>query len=144
MFVPSESIFADIHERFEDIVQKAHRLRVVIVSPSLLMLSVQVVMSLLRDVRMREQAHVIQQEVVKLLDDVSRLDDRVRRLQTHFAQANKDIEEIAVSSRKIQKRGSDITEVEIEIEAERPIAKAPPAANSDGPPELPFHRYGEA
>ena len=59
MFVPSESIFADIHERFEDIVQRAHRARVVIVSPSLLMLSIQVVQSLLRDQRMREQAHVI-------------------------------------------------------------------------------------
>jgi DNA recombination protein RmuC len=140
MFVPSESIFADIHERFEDVVQKAHRVRVVIVSPSLLMLSVQVVMSLLRDVRMREQAHVIQQEVVKLLDDVSRLDDRVRRLQTHFAQANKDIEDIAISSRKIVKRGSDMTEIEIEAEGDGP--KRPAPANSDGPPELPFHRYG--
>ena len=36
MFVPSESIFFDIHEHFEDIVQRAHRSRVVIVSPSLL------------------------------------------------------------------------------------------------------------
>ena len=139
MFVPSESIFADIHERFEEIVQRAHRARVVIVSPSLLMLSVQVVMSLLRDVRMREQAHVIQQEVVKLLDDVSRLDDRVRRLQTHFAQANKDIEDIAISSRKITKRGSEITDVEIEPDA--PTPKRPAPANSDGPPELPLHRY---
>jgi DNA recombination protein RmuC len=106
------------------------------------MLSVQVVMSLLRDVRMREQAHVIQQEVVKLLEDVSRLDDRVRRLQTHFAQANKDIEDIAVSSRKIVKRGSDITDVEIEPDS--PAAKRPAPANSDGPPELPFQRYGES
>ena len=141
MFVPSESIFADIHERFEDIVQKAHRARVVIVSPSLLMLSVQVVMSLLRDVRMREQAHVIQQEVVKLLDDVSRLDERVQKLRGHFAQANKDIDDIAISSSKITKRGNDITEVE--LEPEKPaIAKRPAPANSDGPPELPFHRYG--
>jgi DNA recombination protein RmuC len=141
MFVPSESIFADIHERFEDVVQRAHRARVVIVSPSLLMLSVQVVMSLLRDVRMREQAHVIQQEVVKLLDDVRRLDERVQNLRTHFALANKDIDAIGVSSAKIQKRGSDITEVE--IEPEKPaIAKRPAPANSDGPPELPFHRYG--
>ncbi len=141
MFVPSELIFADIHERFEDIVQRAHRARVVIVSPSLLMLSVQVVMSLLRDVHMREQAFVIQQEVVKLLDDVSRLDDRVRRLQTHFAQAGKDIDEIVVSSRKITKRGGEIQDVEIEEEAKP--AKRPPAANSDGPPELPLQGWGE-
>ncbi len=94
MFVPSESIFADIHERFEDIVQRAHRARIVIVSPSLLMLSIQVVTSLLRDQRMREQAHVIQQEVAKLMEDVGRLDDRVKKLQMHFGQANKDVEDI--------------------------------------------------
>ena len=94
MFVPSESIFFDIHEHFEDIVQRAHRARVVIVSPSLLMLSIQVVMSLLRDVRMREQAHIIQQEVIRLMDDVGRLDERVRKLGLHFSQANKDIEDI--------------------------------------------------
>src|SRR5690606_20652554 len=41
LFVPSESIFASIHENFEGIVQRAHRARIVIVSPSLLMLSVQ-------------------------------------------------------------------------------------------------------
>src|SRR6202000_2619017 len=50
MFVPSESIFADLHERFDDVVQRASRARVVIVSPSLLMLSIQVVQALLRDV----------------------------------------------------------------------------------------------
>src|SRR5690606_25873115 len=40
LFVPSESIFAEIHENFEGIVQKAYKQRVVIVSPSLLMLSI--------------------------------------------------------------------------------------------------------
>src|SRR5579871_5032968 len=101
MFVPSESVFADIHERFEDIVQRALRAHVVIVSPSLLMLSIQVVQSLLRDARVRDQAHVIQDEVVKLMDDVRRLDDRVRKLQNHFGAAVGDIEQILTSSRKI-------------------------------------------
>ena len=32
----SESIFADIHEHFPDLIQEAYRNRVVIVSPSLL------------------------------------------------------------------------------------------------------------
>ncbi|MCB1496672.1 MAG: DNA recombination protein RmuC [Bauldia sp.] len=141
MFVPSESIFADIHERFEDIVQRAHRARVVIVSPSLLMLSVQVVMSLLRDANMREQAHVIQHEVIRMMEDVARLDDRVQRLKGHFAQANKDIEQIEVSAGKITKRGAGIESVEIEVE-DKP-QKRPPAANSDGPPELPFQAIGE-
>lgn len=141
MFVPSESIFADIHERFEDLVQRAHRARVVIVSPSLLMLSVQVVMSLLRDANMREQAHVIQHEVIKMMEDVARLDDRVQKLKGHFAQANKDIEQIEISSTKVTKRGAGIQAVEIEVDDDRP--KRPPAANTDGPPELPLHSFGE-
>jgi len=143
MFVPSESIFADIHERFEDVVQRAHRSRVVIVSPSLLMLSIQVVMSLLRDARMREQAHVIQEEVVRLMDDVVRLDDRVRKLQLHFGQANKDIEEILISTRKITGRSGRIQSLELEDNAE-PQKRPPVATNSNSElPELPFRAVEE-
>jgi DNA recombination protein RmuC len=114
LFVPSESIFADIHEQFEDIVQKALRQRVVIVSPSLLMLSIQVVQALLRDVKMREQAHIIQQEVSNLLSDVGRLSDRVLKLQTHFQQANKDVEQILISTGKVTKRSERIEQLEFE------------------------------
>ena len=64
--------------------QRAHRARVVIVSPSLLMLSIQVVQAILQDARMREQAHLIQGEVVRLMEDVGRLDERVRKLQAPF------------------------------------------------------------
>jgi DNA recombination protein RmuC len=112
LFVPSESIFAEIHENFESIVQRAHRARIVIVSPSLLMLSIQVIQAILKDASMREQAHLIQGEVIRLMEDVSRLDDRVRKLQTHFGQATKDIEDILVSSSKVTKRGQKIEALE--------------------------------
>ena len=114
MFVPSESIFAEIHENFEGLVQKAHKARVVIVSPSLLMLSVQVMQSVLKDVRMREQAHLIQRELITLMEDVGRLDDRVRKLDTHFRQAHKDVGEILISTEKVTKRGVKITDLELE------------------------------
>ena len=113
MFVPSESIFAEIHENFEAIVHKAHRARVVIVSPSLLMLSIQVIQAILKDARMREQAHLIQGEVVRLMEDVGRLDDRVRKLQSHFGQASQDIDDILVSSSKVTKRSRKIEALEL-------------------------------
>jgi DNA recombination protein RmuC len=130
MFVPSESIFADIHEHFEDVVQQAHRSRVVIVSPSLLMLSIQVVQALLKDQRMREQAHIIRDQVVQLMQDVSRLDDRVRKLQIHFGQTGKDIEDILVSTRKITARGERIGAMEIEA-TEPPAPTQPRAVTRD-------------
>ncbi|MCB1419358.1 MAG: DNA recombination protein RmuC [Notoacmeibacter sp.] len=108
MFVPSESVFGEIHENFEALVHRAHKARVVIVSPSLLMLSVQVVQSVLKDARMREQAHLIQGEVAELAADVTRLNERVAKLQGHFAQANGDIDQILVSTSKIARRGARI------------------------------------
>jgi len=124
MFVPSESIFAEIHENFEGLVQKAHKSRVVIVSPSLLMLSIQVMQSVLKDVRMREQAHLIQREIVTLMEDVGRLDDRVRKLDGHFRLAQKDVEQILTSSDKVTKRSTKITDLEFDepttVEAHKP------------------------
>src|SRR5664279_3936093 len=39
MFIPSESVYADLHEQFDDLVQKAQRLRVMIVSPTLMVMA---------------------------------------------------------------------------------------------------------
>ncbi|PSJ57859.1 DNA recombination protein RmuC [Pseudaminobacter soli (ex Li et al. 2025)] len=113
MFVPSESVFSEIHENFEALVHRAHKARVVIVSPSLLMLSIQVIQAILKDARMREQAHLIQGEVIRLMEDVSRLDERVRRLQGHFGQTAKDIDDILISTGKITRRGAKIETLEL-------------------------------
>ena len=120
LFVPSESVFAEIHEHFEAIVQKAHRARVVIVSPSLLMLSIQVIQAILKDARMRAQAHLIQGEVSRLMDDLGRLDDRVRKLQGHFQLTAKDVDDILVSTSKVTKRGQRIEALEF---GEAPVAE---------------------
>ena len=113
MFVPSESIFATIHEDFEAVVQKANRARVIIVSPSLLMLSIQVVQAIMKDARMREQAHLIQSEVGHLMEDVVRLDDRVRKLQSHFMQTSKDIDDILITTGKVKRRGNRIESLDL-------------------------------
>ena len=157
MFVPSESLFADLHEQFEDVVQLSHRARVVIVSPSLLTLSIQVVQSILKDARMREQAHIIQREVALLMEDVSRLDDRVSKLQGHFGQTAKDIDQILTSTGKIVKRGRRIEDIDVREaelaelathaqEAEPEAAATEPAeasANTHVPP-APQRPYGIA
>ncbi len=116
MFVPSESIFAELHDGFDDILQKAFRARVVIVSPSLLMLAIQVIQQIQKDARMREAADQIHAEVGHLMDDLKRLHERVLKLQQHFGQANEDVRQILVSAEKIEKRGTRIREVEFEDE----------------------------
>jgi len=127
MFVPSESVFSEIHENFEALVHRAHKARVVIVSPSLLMLSIQVIQAILKDARMREQAHLIQGEVMRLMEDVSRLDERVRKLQGHFGQTARDIDDILISTGKITRRSAKIETLELGEEAAADAASERPA-----------------
>jgi DNA recombination protein RmuC len=112
MFVPSESVYAELHDSFDDVVQKAFRARVVIVSPSLLMLAIQVIQQIQKDARMREAADLIHAEVGHLMDDLGRLGDRVRKLQQHFGQTSEDVRQVLISVEKIEKRGGRIRDVE--------------------------------
>ena len=118
MFLPSEAVYAELHARFSDVVDQGYRARVWIVSPTTLMATLNTVRAVLKDAQMREQAHVIQAEVGKLLDDVGRLDDRVSKLKGHFAQAEKDIRDIETSTSKITRKGERIAEVELEDPAQ--------------------------
>jgi DNA recombination protein RmuC len=119
MFVPSESVYAEIHDGFDDIVQKAYRARVVLVSPSLLMLAIQVMQQILKDARIRDAADQIRNEVMHLGDDLGRLRERVLKLQKHFGDVNEDVRQILISADKIEKRAGRIEELD--------FTKEPPA-----------------
>jgi DNA recombination protein RmuC len=123
MFLPSESVYAEIHANFRDVVEKSHKARVWIVSPTTMMATLNTVRAVLKDVRMREQAHVIQKEVEILAQDVTRLDDRVTSLKRHFGQAEGDIRQIETSTSKITSRAERIAEIEM---AEEDAALTPP------------------
>jgi DNA recombination protein RmuC len=142
LFVPSEAIYADLCEHFTDLVQKAHRARIVICAPNMLMLAVQTMQAILKDVQMREQAHLIQREVAKLMDDMGRFRERVLDLQRHFGQTNQDIEKILTSSEKIAQHGRKIETLEFEddvaaIEHVNGSAGAPSPGSPGGEPSSP-------
>jgi DNA recombination protein RmuC len=123
MFVPSESVYAEIHDGFDDVIQKAYRARVVLVSPSLLMLAIQVMQQIMKDARIRDAADQIRTEVINLGDDLGRLRERVLKLQKHFGDVNEDIRQILISADKIEKRAGRIEELDF--------------SKTDAPPEAP-------
>ena len=128
MFLPSEAVYAELHTNFLDIVEKSYRARVWIVSPTTLMATLNTVRAVLKDVRMREQADIVQAEVRALLDDVQRLDDRVGKLQRHFDQAGDDLRQIRISTEKVAKRGERIEALQLDNGEAEPAdaALAPP------------------
>ncbi len=117
MFIPSESVYADLHEQFDDLVQKAQRARVMIVSPTLMVMAIQVIKQVRKDAEMREAADQIRTEVGMMMKDVGLLSDRVRKLQSHFNQANADIDSILISTGKIEKRAGKIEGLDFDADA---------------------------
>jgi DNA recombination protein RmuC len=134
MFVPSESVYAEIHDGFDDVIQKAYRARVVLVSPSLLMLAIQVMQQILKDARMRDAADQIRTEVLNLGDDLTRLRDRVMKLQTHFGQANEDVRQILISADKIEKRAGRIEE--LDFSKSEPATEVAPVIAKTAAPDM--------
>ncbi len=117
LFLPSEAVYAELHANFPNVVEESYRARVWIVSPTTMMATLNTVRAVLRDVRMREQAGVIQKEVATMLEDVARLDERVGKLQRHFDQTSEDVRQIRISTEKVTKRGERIKDLELEDEA---------------------------
>ncbi len=133
LFLPSEAIYAELHSNFRNCIEESFRRRVYIVSPTTLWATLNTIRAILRDVRMREQAEVMQREVMALLDDVRRLDERVGAVDRAFNQATKAFGEVNISIDKIKRRGEKIREADVSITdtaapgraVERALEKAP-------------------
>ena len=118
MFVPSEAIYSDLVDHFDELVQKAHRARVVIVSPTLMMMAISVAQAILRDARMRDEAHQIQAEVGKLMNDVRLLVERAGKLDTHFRQAQEDLAGVGAASARVARRSERIESMDFSREGD--------------------------
>lgn len=124
MFIPSEAVYAELHAHHPDVVELSHRLKVFLVSPTTMMATLTTVRAVLRDVRMREQAGLIQVEVSTMLKDVGRMMDRVGKLESHFDLADRDIKDIRISANKVSSRGTKIEELELSEAGNEPAAVA--------------------
>jgi DNA recombination protein RmuC len=118
MFLPSEAVYAELHANFANVVEDAFRRKVWIVSPTTLWATLNTVRAILKDVRLREQAGRIQAELQAMAADVTRLDDRVAKLQRHFEQSVDDVRQIRISTDKVTWRAARIDLAQLEAAAE--------------------------
>lgn len=119
MFIPAEAVFAEIHGRFPELVEEAQRRRVWLVSPTTLMAILTTARAVLKDEATRKQVHIIQQHLHYLSEDFQRFQSRMDRLASHIQQANRDVEEVNTSARKISSRFGQIERVELPAVAVR-------------------------
>lgn len=112
MFIASESIFETLHREFPNAVEYAARRKVFIVSPSTLWATLNTIRAVLSDIKIKRVAGKIKKELELLLADLSRLSDRTAKVQSHFAQAVGDIEQIQTSIGKIAPRAEKLRDMD--------------------------------
>jgi DNA recombination protein RmuC len=96
-----------------------------IVSPTSLMAVLNTARAVLKDVETRKQIHVIREALVRLGQDFSRFDERMKKLADHIRLAQQDAEDVQTSSRKISQQFQRIEAAELdELPAELPAAPA--------------------
>jgi DNA recombination protein RmuC len=118
MFLPSESVYAELHANFPELVRDGFEASVWIVSPTTCMATLNTMRAILKDARMREQAGAIRTALRLLHRDVELVVDRVEKLNTHFGQARKDIEGISIAAERAGKRAYKLDNFDFEeIEA---------------------------
>jgi DNA recombination protein RmuC len=114
MFLPSEAVYAELHANFPELVRDGFAARVWIVSPTTCMATLHTMRAILKDARMREQAGAIRSTLRLLHRDVELVVDRVNKLNTHFGQARKDLEDINIAAERAGKRAVRIDSFDFE------------------------------
>ena len=115
LFVPSEAVFADIHEYAAQAVEAAARARVSIVSPALLLLAVQTVQSLVRDARVAEHAAALQGELREVAVATETLAAAARKLKQDHDRAARDIDTLLAATDVIARRAARADAVDVRV-----------------------------
>ena len=127
LFVPSEAIYADLCEHFSDLVQRAHRARIVICAPNMLMLAVHTMQAILKDVqRHPAKRHVLHMDMQRIVET-----EKLRmRVPLHFTGEGVCPvgETLEINRRHLVRVAAvieDVPEEEVERPAERCDAPGP-------------------
>jgi DNA recombination protein RmuC len=132
LFLPSEAVYAELHANFADVVRAGFAARVWIVSPTTAMATLNTMRAVMKDARMRAEAHRIRRELGLLTKDVGRLLERVGNLDKHFEQAHEDLRRIKISAEKAGNRAERLEVFEFDEAPEAVEAPKPAAALLDG------------
>jgi len=116
MFIPAESVFAEIHGHYPELVEQAYKCKVWMVSPTTLMAILTTASTVIKDEQTRKQVHIIKEHLSALGKDFVRFQGRMDKLSSHIGQVSKDVDLVHVSAKKISSRFEKIERVELSQE----------------------------
>ncbi|PIQ42705.1 MAG: DNA recombination protein RmuC [Gammaproteobacteria bacterium CG11_big_fil_rev_8_21_14_0_20_46_22] len=125
MFIPAESVFAEIYAYHPDLVAQAHKAKVWMVSPTTMMAILTTARAVLKDEATRKQVHIIQDHLARLAKDFKLFQSRMDDVARHIAKAHENVEKVHTSARKITSRFEKIERVEVGEDTPFSLAEQP-------------------
>jgi DNA recombination protein RmuC len=116
MFIPAESVFAEIHGHYPELVEYAYKSKVWMVSPTTLMAILTTASTVIKDEQTRKQVHIIKEHLSALGKDFGRFQGRMDKLSLHIGQVSKDVDLVHTSAKKISTRFEKIERVDLSAE----------------------------
>jgi DNA recombination protein RmuC len=104
MFIPAEAIFAEITAYHEDIIFYSHKKSVWLVSPTTLISTLTIILTIVKNIERDKQTSVILDELKKLGMEFKRYTLRWDALNKSINKLSKDAKDVGISSGKISKK----------------------------------------
>ncbi len=112
IFIPSEMIYLEIFKFFPELSQTFYEYKTFLISPTTLWIVLNSIESLTRDKRIKESAVLIYQQLKDLTNELSRLETRVKKMDSHFSNAQNDLNDILITTKKISNKKDNLLKLE--------------------------------
>ena len=104
IFIPSEQIYVEIFNLFPEITQTFYDSKIFLISPTTLWIVLNSIESLLKDQKINQNSNLIFQNLKELGKEIIRLEERIKKLDSHFTSAQNDLNEVLITTKKISNK----------------------------------------
>ncbi len=110
MFLPAEAIFAEINAYHPELINLAYQKKVWICGPTTLISTLSIISMILKNMERDKYAKIIQEELNLLSIEFTRYKERWDKLSRCVKQVNQSIDDLHITSEKIQKKFTQISD----------------------------------
>ncbi len=104
IFIPSEQIYLEVFKLFPELSETFYESKIFLISPTTLWIILNSIESLIRDKKIKNNSNLIFQQLKDLNTELSRLENRVKKMDSHFSNAQIDLNDILITTKKISNK----------------------------------------
>ncbi len=112
VFIPSEQIYLEIFNIVPDLSEKFYEFKTFLISPTTLWIVLNYMVSIIKDQKISENSQLIYQHLKDLTNEISRLQNRVKKMDSHFSSAQNDLNDILITTKKITNKKEKLIRLE--------------------------------